>query len=71
MSADDEYGVVKFFRADLGYGFIYSDHGGNDIYLHRKQILPGTNLESGSRVKYELKHGAVNDKLWAKNVRSV
>lgn len=53
-----EFGVVKFFRSDLGYGFVYSDQGG-EVFLHRKQIIPGVTLQNGWRVKYEPKRDAV------------
>ncbi|MCP1852105.1 MULTISPECIES: cold-shock protein [unclassified Bradyrhizobium] len=65
----DEFGTVKFFKPELGYGFILPDHGDRDIYLHRKQIANGAMMERGCRVKYELKKDVARGSLWAKNVR--
>lgn len=50
-------GVVKWFDANRGYGFILPAEGGPDIFLHRK-VLQGSaglrRLEPGQRVEYEI-----------------
>ncbi|MGY3590129.1 cold shock CspA family protein [Bradyrhizobium sp. USDA 4341] len=63
-----EVGSIKWFRTDLGYGFIRSDFG-NDIYLHQKQIVDGVTPAIGSRVQFDLRVDAVRGTYWAKNVR--
>jgi len=48
-------GVVKFFNAEKGFGFIKPDNGGTDIFVHISAVqasnLPG--LQEGDKVSYE------------------
>ncbi len=48
-------GVVKWFSAEKGYGFITPDDGGRDLFVHHTQIqMDGyRNLEQGQRVTFE------------------
>lgn len=48
--------VVKFFKADKGYGFIKPDDGGQDVFVHAKDAeragLP--QLVEGMRLGYDV-----------------
>lgn len=48
-------GIVKFFKADKGFGFITPDQGQKDVFVHISAVersgLPG--LDSGQRVSFE------------------
>ena len=51
-----QQGVVKFFNAEKGYGFIKPDDGGADIFVHVTAVtragLPG--LDQGQKVSFEV-----------------
>ena len=44
-------GIVKFFNATKGYGFITNDATGQDIFVHATS-LDGGNLNEGDKVQY-------------------
>ncbi|SDU28708.1 cold shock protein (beta-ribbon, CspA family) [Stappia sp. ES.058] len=48
-------GVVKFFKADKGFGFIMPDSGEPDVFVHISAVERSglTTLESGQRVSFE------------------
>ncbi len=50
-------GVVKWFDANRGYGFILPEEGGADIFLHRRVLQASAGLrrlEPGQRVEFEV-----------------
>jgi cold shock protein len=51
-------GVVKWFNADKGYGFIAVD-GGQDVFVHFSAIVGGgyRSLQEGQRVEFEITRG--------------
>jgi len=49
------YGTVKWFNADKGFGFISNDEGGDDVFVHFSAIQTDgfKTLEEGQKVSYE------------------
>jgi CspA family cold shock protein len=49
-------GTVKFYNAAKGYGFITSDEGDNDIFVHISAVeQPGLgSLEEGQKIAFEV-----------------
>ncbi|VFR47969.1 Cold shock protein CspA [plant metagenome] len=53
-------GIVKWFNAEKGYGFITPDEGGKDLFAHFSEIQTNgfKSLEENQRVSYEVGQGA-------------
>lgn len=53
---DWEFGTVKWFDDDKGYGFITPDDGGKDVFVHFSSII-GTSgrktLTDGQKVEFK------------------
>ena len=49
-------GIVKWFNATKGYGFIQPDDGGNDVFVHITALEKAglRALDEGQKVSYEL-----------------
>lgn len=56
--ADRTRGVVKWFNADKGYGFI-SQQDGDDLFVHYSEIQGSgfRSLEEGATVEFEITQG--------------
>ncbi|MCB0882043.1 MAG: cold-shock protein [Thermoleophilia bacterium] len=52
-------GVVKWFNAEKGYGFIRPDDGGKDLFVHFSEIQGSgyRSLDEGQKVEYEAQEG--------------
>lgn len=63
-------GVVKWFNAEKGYGFISRDNG-NDVFVHYSAIQGSgyRSLEQGEQVTFEITQGAKGEQ--ASNVERV
>lgn len=52
-----EYGKIKWFDAQKGFGFIQPDNGGKDIFVHRNNIENlgfEEGLDDGQEVEYSV-----------------
>jgi CspA family cold shock protein len=65
-------GIVKWFNATKGYGFIQPSEGGADVFVHISAIeragLRG--LAEGQTVGYELQRDGKTGKLSAENLQA-
>lgn len=52
-------GVVKWFSAEKGFGFITPDDGGRDLFVHHSQIQMNgyRSLDQGQKVTFESQDG--------------
>ena len=52
-------GVVKWFNADKGFGFITPDDGGADVFAHFSGIKAKgfRSLKENQRVEYQIQQG--------------
>ena len=53
-------GIVKWFNADKGFGFITPDDGSKDVFVHFPAIQTNgfKTLAEGQRVEFEITNGA-------------
>jgi CspA family cold shock protein len=52
-------GIVKWFNASKGYGFIAPDDGGKDLFIHHSEIQTEgyATLDEGQKVEFEVGQG--------------
>ena len=52
-------GIVKWFNADKGFGFITPEDGGKDLFVHHSEVkVDGyATLDEGQTVEYEVGQG--------------
>jgi CspA family cold shock protein len=64
-------GIVKWFNAEKGYGFIQVEGGGPDVFVHFSAIAGGgyRSLEEGQKVEFDTTQGQKGPQ--AENVRPI
>lgn len=66
-------GTVKWFNAEKGFGFISSDAGGDDVFVHFSAIVSEgyKSLDEGQKVTYDTEADPKDSrKLRAVNVQA-
>ena len=66
-------GVVKWFNATKGFGFIQPDDGGADVFVHISAVeRAGLGaLREGQKISFELERDPKKGKMAAANLRAV
>lgn len=66
-----ETGIVKWFNAEKGFGFIMPENGGKDLFAHFSEIQGGgfKSLEENQRVSYTAGEGPKGPQ--ATNIRAL
>ena len=49
-------GTIKWFNEEKGYGFIQTDEGGKDLFVHQSET-DGQALNEGDPVEFEVGEG--------------
>lgn len=63
-------GVVKWFNATKGYGFVVPDAGGKDVFVHISAVT-GSGLQTlleGQKVSFDTENGS-NGKIAIRTVK--
>jgi len=54
-------GTVKWFNSEKGFGFIEQENGGNDVFVHFRQVNSNgqsrVSLDEGQKVTFEIGEG--------------
>jgi CspA family cold shock protein len=64
-------GVIKFWTAERGFGFIVPDDGGPDVFVHAKNLDGCSELFPSQAVEFEAVFDHARGKSHAVNVRVV
>ena len=58
-------GVVKFYNAQKGFGFIAPDSGGNDVFVHATALERAGmhNLSEGQKVSFDVEQDRRTGKM--------
>lgn len=66
-----ETGVVKWFNGQKGFGFIQSDSGGSDVFVHISAVERAglSGLNEGQKVSYEILIDRQRGKSSAENLK--
>jgi CspA family cold shock protein len=64
-------GVVLGFKDDRGFGFIRPDDGGEDVFVHARDIANADKLNQGQRASFETVTDGKRGKPRADKVRVI
>jgi CspA family cold shock protein len=65
-------GIVKFYNANRGYGYIQPTDGGNDVFVHATALERAgiTNLVEGQNVKFDTEIDSRSGKSAVANIEA-
>ena len=65
-------GIVKWFNATKGFGFIQPDDGSKDVFVHVSAVERAglSNLNEGQKIIYELVADRRSGKMAADNLKA-
>jgi CspA family cold shock protein len=68
----DEYGYVKWFNNQKGFGFIEPEGGGKDVFVHISAVERAamSTLNEGQKVSFDVVADRRSGKSAAENLRS-
>lgn len=69
-TAMSKTGTVKKFFEDKGFGFIVPDDGGDDVFIHVKDLVNAEGLEQGDQVTFDTEYDDRKGKYKASNCSS-
>ena len=66
-------GVVKWFNATKGFGFIQPDEGGADVFVHISAVERSSlgSINEGQKISYELERDQRSGKMSASQLQAV
>jgi CspA family cold shock protein len=66
-------GIVKWFNATKGFGFIQPDDGGADVFVHISAVERSSlgSINEGQKIGYELERDQRSGKMSAGQLQAV
>ncbi|KAL4944613.1 hypothetical protein BDV06DRAFT_186884 [Aspergillus oleicola] len=58
MSSNRQFGTIKWYNDEQGFGFITSDFGG-ELMVRSQTVIPVGTLKEGTKVSYEAVQGPI------------
>jgi CspA family cold shock protein len=65
-------GIVKFYNAQKGYGFIQPDNGGKDVFVHATALERAgmRSLAEGQKVSFDTREDRRTGKIAVDNIQA-
>ncbi|MGD9637855.1 MAG: cold-shock protein [Alphaproteobacteria bacterium] len=66
-------GIVKWFNASKGFGFIEPEQGGKDVFVHISAVQKSglSTLKEGQKLSFEQEKDARSNKISAVNLKAL